>query len=181
MLKTILVLLVAIIIAFAGYVALQPSEFRVARSTTIAAPAASVFGNVNDLHKWEAWSPWAKLDPNAKVGFDGATAGQGAGFTWSGNSEVGEGRMTVTESKPNEIVSIKVDFTKPFEGTSRSEFAFKPEGDKTEVTWSMSGHQNFAEKAMCIVMNGKKMIGDQLEKGLANLKAVSEKTAASVH
>jgi hypothetical protein len=30
---------------------------------------------------------------------------------------------------------------------------------------------------MCIVFNGKKMIGDQLDQGLTQLKAVAEKKA----
>jgi uncharacterized protein YndB with AHSA1/START domain len=174
MLKKILIALVVVIAAFAVYVALQPSHFKVERSATIAAPAATVFAHVNDLHQWQAWSPWAKLDPNAKIGFEGAPAGKGAALTWSGNDKVGEGRMVVAESQPNELVSIKVDFTRPFQGSNKSEFTFKPDGNKTGVIWSMSGHQNFIEKAMCIVMNGKKMIGDQLEEGLGKLKTVAE-------
>ncbi len=179
MLKKILIVLVVAIAGFAGYVALQPSHFNVERTATIAAPPANVFGHVNDLHKWEGWSPWAKLDPNAKIGFEGAPAGTGAGFTWSGNDKVGEGRMTVTDSKPTDLVSIKVDFTRPFEGSNKSEFTFKPDGNKTAVTWAISGHQNFVEKAMCIVMNGKKMIGDQIEDGLGKLKTVAEQNTAA--
>jgi len=34
----------------------------------------------------------------------------------------------------------------------------------------MSGHQNFVAKAMCLVLNGKKMIGDQLDNGLARVE-----------
>ena len=71
MVLKIVVALVAVIAAFAAFVALQPSEYRVARSATIAAPAPEVFAQVNDFHKWEAWSPWAKLDPNAKTAFEG--------------------------------------------------------------------------------------------------------------
>jgi uncharacterized protein YndB with AHSA1/START domain len=175
MLKKILIVLVLLIAGFAGFVALQPSEFSVERTATIAAPPAAVFAHVDDLHKWEAWSPWAKLDPNAKVAYEGAPAGKGAAFTWAGNDKVGEGRMTIVESRPGELVDIKVDFTRPFEGTNSSAFAFKPAGDGTAVTWSMSGHQNFIQKAVCLVMNGKKMIGDQLDQGLAQLKTVAEK------
>jgi uncharacterized protein YndB with AHSA1/START domain len=178
MLKKILIALVVVVAGFAGFVALQPSHFKVERTATIAAPPANVFGHVNDLHQWQAWSPWAKLDPNAKIGFEGTPAGKGAALTWSGNDKVGEGRMVVTESQPNELVSIKVDFTRPFQGSNKSEFTFKPDGNKTAVTWSMSGHQKFFEKAMCIVMNGKKMIGDQLEEGLGNLKTVAEQGTA---
>ncbi len=89
-------------------------------------------------------------------------------------SEVGEGKMTLTESRPNELVKIKVDMVKPFEGTSTSEFTFKPEGDQTAVTWSMAAHHNFMEKALCLVMGGKKMMSDLMEKGLAQMKSVVE-------
>jgi uncharacterized protein YndB with AHSA1/START domain len=174
MLKKILIGLVVLVTAFAVVVALQPAEFRVSRTATIAAPAADVFGHVNDLRKWDAWSPWAKLDPAAKVGFEGPEAGKGAVFTWSGNGHVGEGRMTVAESRPGELVALNVDFTKPFEGRSTSEFAFKPEGGGTAVTWTMGGHHDFIGKAMCLIFNGRKMMGGEMEKGLANLKAVVE-------
>lgn len=174
MLKKILIALAAIVLIFLVVVAMQPSDFRVERTATIAAPPADVFAQVNDFHKWEAWSPWAKLDPTAKVAFEGAPAGQGAVMTWAGNDKVGEGKMTLVESRPNDLVKINVDFVKPFEGSIISEFTFKPEGDQTAVTWAMAGHHNFFEKALCLVMNGTKMIGDDMEKGLAQLKSVME-------
>jgi hypothetical protein len=165
---------VVIIAALLIVVAIQPSEFRVERTATIGAPADAVFAQVNDLRKWDPWSPWAKLDPNAKITFDGPEAGQGAAMGWSGNDKVGEGRMTIVESHANDDIKIKVEFVKPFEGSMGSEFGFKPNGDKTDVTWTMSGHQNFVQKAFCLIMNGKKMMGDDIEKGLAQLKAVAE-------
>ncbi len=93
-------------------------------------------------------------------------------MSWAGNSEVGAGKMTLVESRPDELVKIKVDFTEPFEGTSGAQFDFKPEG--TNVTWSMNDDHNFLEKAMCLIMNGKKMVGEQMEQGLTKLKQVSE-------
>ncbi len=174
MFKKILIALVVLIAGFAVVVALQPSDFKVERTATIDAAATAVFPHVDNLHKWEAWSPWAKLDPNAKVAFAGPEAGKDAAMSWSGNSLVGVGRMTIRESQPDNHITIKVDFTEPMEGTSTSEFTFKPEGDRTAVTWTMGGHHNFIAKAMCLVMNGKKMMGDELEKGLTQLKAVAE-------
>ena len=154
MFKKILIGLAALILIFVAIVAMQPADFRVERTTKIAAPQADVFAQVNDFHKWDAWSPWAKLDPAAKIGFEGPEAGQGAAMTWSGNNEVGEGKVTIVESRPSDLVKIKVDMVKPHEGTGTSQFDFKPEGDQTAVTWSMSGHHNFVEKAFCLVMNG---------------------------
>ena len=82
MLKKILTALAAIVVIFVIVVALQPADFRVERTTTIAAPQAELFAQVNDFHKWDAWSPWAKLDPDAKITFDGPQSGQGTVMTW---------------------------------------------------------------------------------------------------
>jgi uncharacterized protein YndB with AHSA1/START domain len=174
MLKKSLIALVVILAALLVVVAVQPSEFRVERTTTIAAPADTVFEQVNNLRKWDAWSPWAKLDPAAKISFEGPEAGQGAAMGWSGNEKVGEGKMTIVESKPNDDIKLKVDFTKPFEGSIGSEFGFKANADKTDVIWAMTGHRTFVQKAFCLVMNGDKMMGGDLEKGLSQLKSVTE-------
>jgi hypothetical protein len=174
MLKKSLIGLAALILLFVVVVAMQPDEFRVERTAPIAAPQAAVFQQVNDLRKWEAWSPWAKLDPEAKVSFEGPESGQGAAMSWAGNDKVGEGKMTVVESRANEEVKLKVDFVRPFQGSSSSEFAFKAAGEKTEVAWVISGQHNFIGKAFCLITNGQKMIGDDMEKGLAQLKAVVE-------
>ena len=90
----------------------------------------------------------------------------------------GEGKMTLTESRPNEFVKVKVEMVKPMEGSSTSEFAFKPDGDQTSVTWSMSAHHNFLQKAMCLIMNGKKMMTEAMEEGLGNMSSAL-KTARS--
>ncbi|MDB6015704.1 MAG: polyketide cyclase [Pedosphaera sp.] len=174
MLIKILLVLAVIVIAFLIVVTLQPAEYRVVRSTTISAPPAAVFAQVNDFHNWEAWSPWAKLDPAAKNTFAGAPAGVGAIFSWDGNSKVGAGQMTLADSQPDSLIKIKLDFIKPFPSTAIAEFTFKPEGNQTAVTWAMSGQKNFMSKAFCLFMNMDKMLGGEFEKGLANLKSVTE-------
>ncbi len=176
MLKKILIVLAAIVVVFVAVVAMQPSEFRVMRTATMSAPASAVFAQVNDLHKWEAWSPWAKLDPAAKNAFEGPPAGTGAIFRWAGNNQVGEGSMTITESRPNELIRFNLEFVKPMAGTSTAEFTFKPEGNQTAVTWSMTGKNNFIAKAMCLFMNMDHMVGGQFEKGLAAMKSIVEAT-----
>jgi uncharacterized protein YndB with AHSA1/START domain len=140
----------------------------------MSAPPEAVFAHVNDYHKWDAWSPWAKLDPNAKATFEGPTSGTGATMTWSGNDKVGEGRQTIVESRPDEVIRIKLDFLKPFKATSTAEFTFKPEGDQTVVTWSMYGKNDFMGKAVSLFMDCDKMVGSEFEKGLASMKAIVE-------
>lgn len=174
MIVKIVVGLAVLIIGFVGVVALQPSDYRVARSTLVAAPAPVVFAQVNDFHKWEAWSPWAKMDPAMKQSFEGPPAGTGAVYTWVGNHDVGEGRMTITESRPSDLIRVKLEFLKPFAATSFAEFTFKPEGDQTAVTWSMAGQKNLMAKGIHLFMNMDRMIGDNFEKGLAQMKSLAE-------
>jgi hypothetical protein len=173
-LLAVVIIVVVVVGALAVIVALQPSHYRVERSTTISAPAATVFAQVNDFHKWEAWSPWAKLDPAMKQTYEGPPAGTGAVYTWSGNSEVGEGRMTITDSHPNDSIKIKLEFMKPFAATNATDFTFTPQTNQTGVKWTMSGDNNFVGKAFGLFMNMDKMVGSDFEKGLTRLKAVAE-------
>ena len=174
MIKKILIGIAVLVVGFLVVVAMQPSEFRVTRTATIAAPAPAVFAQVNDLHHWEAWSPWGKIDPAMKETFAGPPAGIGAIYTWSGNKEVGEGRMTITQSRPSELIQLDLEFVRPFAGTCAVEFDFKPQGDQTAVTWTMAGKNNFMAKAVGLFMDCDKLIGGQFEQGLAQMKSVVE-------
>ena len=170
----ILALIVLVVVVFCVVVAMQPSDFKVSRSFTFSAPAAVVFEQVNDFHKWDAWSPWAKIDPAMKVTYAGPPSGVGSSYAWVGNSDVGEGKMAITQSHPSEHIAIDLDFIKPFAAKNVTEFTFKPNGDKTDVTWTMTGKNNFLMKAMSLAMNMDKMIGADFEKGLAQMKPLVE-------
>src|SRR6516225_8280290 len=116
MLKFILLGLVLIIVVLVVVISMRPSQFRVTRSATFAAPPAAVFPQVNNLHNWEAWSPWAKLDPAAKNSYSGPQEGVGSSFSWDGNHQVGAGTMTITDSQPAQLVRFQLDFLKPYKG-----------------------------------------------------------------
>lgn len=177
MTSIILLSLAAVAVIFVVIVALQPSRFRVARSRFIEAPASVVFKKVNDLHEFQTWSPFAKIDPDAKTQYEGPAAGAGASFSWAGNHKAGEGTMLITKSQRDELVRFKLDFRKPFAATNTAEFVFEPQGDQTTVTWSMSGKNNLFFKAFSLFMNCEKMVGAEFEKGLNSLKALCESSA----
>jgi uncharacterized protein YndB with AHSA1/START domain len=179
MLEKILIGLVVAVVALAVVVALQPGEFRVSRSAVIAAPPAAVFAQVNDLHNFQTWNPFARMDPQARNTFEGPAAGVGASMAWSGNSQIGEGRMTITESRPGERVRIRLDFVRPFVSTSLAEFTFVPEGGRTAVTWSMTGQKSFVAKAIHLVMSMDRMVGGQFQQGLAALGSKTAVTGAA--
>jgi uncharacterized protein YndB with AHSA1/START domain len=174
MVKKILIGLFVLAAIFAVIVEMQSPEFNVTRTATIAAPPEKVFPLVNNLKNWDSWSPWAKLDPSATNNFEGPEEGTGAKMSWAGNADVGIGLMTITESTPNELVRFELDFKKPMKQTNLAEFTFKADGANTVVIWSMSGHKNFIAKAMGLVFNCERMVGDQFDQGLASMKTIAE-------
>lgn len=178
MLIPILIGVAVLVALFLIIVAMRPSDFHVSRSLAITAPAETVFSQVNTLRQWEAWNPWGKLDPNAKMTYEGPASGVGASYAWVGNSKMGEGRSTIVESKPAELVRFRLEFFKPMKATNTAEFTFKPQGAQTVVTWSMSGKNNFMCKLFGLIVNVDKMCGCQFEKGLAAMKTIAETTAA---
>ena len=177
MLRKILLALASALVVFVVFIATRPDTFHLERSTRVDAPPDVVFAQVNDFKNWDAWSPWAKLDPNMTKTLGGAPAGVGATYAWSGNSEVGEGRMAIVESTPNERVGVRLEFVKPFAGTNMATFTFVPQGGSTHVTWAMDGERNFIGKAIGLVLNVESFLGPQFEKGLPQMKTASEAKA----
>lgn len=164
----------ALVVGFLVVVAMQSNEFKVERSVTIAAPPEAVFEYVNNHHKGLEWSPWRELDPNAKFTFEGPEEGEGARYKWSGNDKMGEGDMTIVESKPNERIHSKLHFVRPMEDDSDVYYVFKPEGDKTTLTWTMLDQHTFTSKAFCMVMGMQAVLEKDFDKGLAKLKKIVE-------
>ncbi|HTO79706.1 MAG TPA: SRPBCC family protein [Methylocystis sp.] len=171
-----------IVVALGGVIALaslKPNVFSVSRSAVIDAPAESVFARLVDFHAWKDWSPWARLDPNAKESFEGPESGVGSSMAWSGNRKVGAGKMTILECVRDELLRLKLDFERPLRGTRAASFELRPEGDATRLTWTMNGRNDFQAKLFSLFVDLDKLIGGDFEQGLANLKAlVEEKPAA---
>jgi carbon monoxide dehydrogenase subunit G len=174
MFMKILLVLAVVIVVFCVFVATRPSAFHIERSARIGAPPAAVFAQVNDFHRWDAWSPWAKMDPAMKATYSGAPAGEGAAYTWVGNSQVGEGKMTITESRPTDRITIRLEFLKPMAATNTATFTFKGNGAGTDVTWAMDGNNGFMGKAFSVFMNMDTMLGAYFEQGLGQMKLAAE-------
>jgi hypothetical protein len=179
MIAKIFIGLAAVMAIFVIVVATRPAAFRVERSASLAAAPQALFEHVNDHHKFLVWNPFLKLDPNAKITYSGPDAGVGAACAWDGNKEVGAGSCTIVESKPGELVRCRMDWKRPMEGTATVDFTFKPNGDKTVVTWAMYGQNGFMGKLVSLFIDCDKMCGPQFEKGLASLGEVATKSAVA--
>ena len=175
MLKLIGGIIVVAICVILILAAMKPSTFIVERSVSINATPDKIAPLIDDFHNWSIWSPWAKLDPTMKTVYSGAPSGVGSIYEWEGNSKVGKGRMELKSIQPAKT-SIKLDFLKPFESHNTADFVLQPEGSTTRVTWVMYGPLNFVPgKIMSVFTTMDNMIGDDFQRGLANLKAAAEK------
>jgi len=155
----------------------QPDTLTVTRSLEMPVPPGQVFPLVNDLHQMQKWSPWAKLDLQATNSFAGPESGTGAVFRWSGNSNVGEGSMEITDSVPDQQVDILLSFVQPFQSQNNVSFTFEPQGDGTLVTWTMTGEANLVTKVLGLFVDMSQMVGGQFEEGLNNLKQEAQAAA----
>ena len=168
----IVLLLILVLVIFAMT---KPNEFSIRRSISIRAPAARVYGLIEDFRRWVVWSPWEKLDPTMTKTMAGAEAGPGAVYMWEGNKKVGAGRMEIVAAEPFSRIEIKLNFLKPFAAENLTVFTLVPAGEGTNVTWQMAGVNNLMLKMMGIVMNMDKVIGRDFEEGLAAMKAEAER------
>ncbi len=176
MLKKIAIVVVVALAALLLFAATRPDSFRVERKATIQAPPEKVYGLLNDFHQWPLWSPWEKIDPAMKRTLGGPSSGVGATYAWEGNKDVGAGRMEIKESTPASKIHIQLDFMQPFESHNQTDFILTPQGNSTEVTWAMYGPANFMTKLMSVFSSMDGMVGPDFEKGLANMKAMAEKS-----
>jgi len=173
MITNILIGFAVLVVLFVIFVAMRPADFRVERTATLSGSPAILFEFVNNHHKFNQWNPFLKFDPNVKNTYSGPESGVGAVCSWEGNKRIGAGSSTIIESKPAELVRCRMDWKRPMEGTSTVDFTFKPQGDKTVVTWTMYGRNGFMGKAFSLFMNCDKMVGPQFEQGLAALGQIA--------
>ena len=169
MIQKILISLVVFLVGIAAVALLKSPDFRVERSITVAASPEDLFIWFNSHKKFNEFNPWLKMDPGAKVQYNGPEAGVGAVSAWEGRL-TGKGKATIIESRPNELIRLRMDWLGPMEGVSTVDYIFKAEGGRTTVTWAMYGkNEGLLAKVMSLVMDCESMCGPEFEKGLAEM------------
>ena len=167
----VIVSLVAIMLAYA---ATRPDSFQLARSISIKAAPEKIFPLIDDLHSFNRWNPFLKLDPDTRLTYSGPANGKGTAHEWDGNSRVGKGRLEIMDSVPASKIVMNLDMFKPIEGHNRVEFTLEPKDGATTVTWAMSGKSAYIAKVMGLFVSMDKMVGQAFEIGLADLKVLAE-------
>lgn len=181
LLKRLIVFLLVLGLLCIGAAFLLPSHSHLERSTAIGRPASQIYVLLNNYQRFNAWSPWAAKDPNAKYTYTGPTSGVGAKLAWNGDPKtVGSGSQEITESTPGKSITTALDFGDQGKATAR--FLLTPENGGTKVTWMMDADApiTFDGKFLNGVIGRfvflfmDKMVGPDYESGLAKLKALVE-------
>lgn len=166
-----------LVLGLLAVIATRPAEYHIERSLSMAAAPDVVYAQVNDLGKFSEWSPWQKLDPAMKSDISNPSTGVGASYHWTGNDQVGEGKMSITDSVANDKVVMDLAFLKPMESQAMVTVSMVPDADGSKVTWAMDGKNDFMGKAFALFADMDAMLGKDFSEGLANLKTVTEATA----
>jgi uncharacterized protein YndB with AHSA1/START domain len=170
----VLVVLAVLMAGFFIYVAVQPSEYLIARETVVKASPEAIFPHINNSKKMNDWMPWKEHDPQVVTTFSGPEEGVGSTSSWNSPGQMGEGEAVVLESQPNKLVKTRLSNKRPFKMEQLAEVSLEPVAEGTKVRWAVSGNNTFMGRLMCVFINMDKMIGGQFEKGLSNLKATVE-------
>lgn len=166
-LKVIGAIVLMFVVAVFVIANIMPSSYRVERSIDIAAPPAVVFGEVDDLSRWTAWSPWIARDPGIRNAYSGPSAGVGAKVTWTSDGS-GAGTQVIVVSKPPSRIETDLDFGE--QGISRAYFDFVPQDGGTRVTWGLSGEMSGPLGGL-LAAQMDRWIGADYEDGLRRLEA----------
>ena len=177
MLKKIL-LVIAILIALPLIIALfVKTEYAIQKEITINKPKQLVFDYIVLLKNQDHFSKWANMDPNMKKTYQGTDGTIGFISAWeSTNEEVGTGEQEIKKITEGERIDFELRFIKPFEATESAFMNTESISEnETKVVWGFNGHMPYPMNFMMLFMNIEKMIGDDLQTGLDNLKAELDK------
>lgn len=178
LLKWIAGIAVALVVVFFAGGYLLPGEAVVQRQVRIAAPPEKVYALVSSIRRFNEFSPWAEIDPNTKYTFEGPETGAGQKMSWdSADPNVRRGSLTIVDAVPGRRVGTELDF----EGMAPASASFElaPDGSGTAVTWGLKAPLNGAAERWFGIAMMDRIVGGMYEKGLAKLKAIAEKEAAT--
>lgn len=159
-----------VLLVLAGF--LVSPKVHVERTLTMKASPGKIFEQINTLKNWEKWSPWHKLDPEMKLQYSGPESGVGAKYAWQSQKHgVGNGSLTISKSVSEQEVETVMVFDK---GGGVGDFKLEKAGEGTKVVWSMDADMGKNPLARYMGLAMDKMVGPDFQKGLENLRQLSE-------
>ena len=170
----IILLIIAIPLTLA---ALLTNDYSIERETTINRPGQTVFDYIKYLKNAGTYNKWVMMDPNLRKDFKGTDGAPGFVYYWdSDNKNVGKGEQEIKAIREGKRIDYEIRFLKPFVNTSYAHITtVQVQPNQTKVTWVFNGKRNYPMKIFHLLFNLKKMLGNDLQTSLGNLKTVLEK------
>lgn len=174
--KKLLKLLLFLVVLVLTLSAFVDGRYAVQREVTIVASKSKVYQYVKFIKNQAYYSKWQKMDPHMKRIYKGEDGTVGFVARWESEKEnVGVGEQEITRLEPNCRIETELRFEKPFEQTDCAFFSFEDEGDfETKVVWGFTGEFKYPMNLMIFFIDLDKMVGDDLQHGLNNLKDILE-------
>lgn len=170
-----------LVVAFVLVALLGPGDCRLERSVDIKAPKSVIYKKIADYNNWQKWSPWADIDSSCQYEYYGSQGQVGAGFRWRGTGKAGEGDMHTVDMVENKSLSALITFFKPWRSVSEAALRLDDGDDgATRVTWSFSQSYTFLQRPIMLLLNVKKTISSDYERGLARLKGLCEREVSGM-
>jgi uncharacterized protein YndB with AHSA1/START domain len=175
-LLTVAGIIAGIIVLVLILATVAPKAYTVQRSINIAKPRKLVFDYVKYLRNQDHYSKWMMTDPNKRMTYTGTDGTEGFSTAWDSDmKEAGKGHQTINKILPGERIDIRVVFIKPFAGIADTYIATTPVTEhSTTVDWHFYSKMAFPMNAMLLFMNMDKLLGNDMEISLNNLKKVLE-------
>jgi effector-binding domain-containing protein len=153
-----------------------PDQARVERSIVIQRPATHVFAVLNGFSRFNAWSPWAMLDPKTRYRFEGAAEGVGAKMSWvSDDPTVGQGSQEILAAVPNSNIKLRLQFG-PNKAEANYDIQDTPGG--VQLTWTLVSDFGWDIAGRYFGLFFDRTVGADFDRGLARLKALVEQLPA---
>lgn len=148
---------------------------KIVKSTQIARPLQDVFAYLKLTKNQDNFSVWNMTDPSMNKKYLGNDGTVGFVYSWdSTNKNVGAGEQEITSIEEGKSIGYEVRFSRPMKNVGKIYFLFSSPGNGvTSVTWIFDSPSKFPFSLLSPIF--KRILGKDLEKGLANLKNILEK------
>lgn len=145
--------------------------FSVQKNVEIDKNIEEVYAAVSNFDTWPKWSPWLCQEPECPVTVSGTPGAAGHRQFWDGKL-IGSGEMTLKEVTAGSVLNYDLLFLKPWKSRSQAGFTFAASGDRTQVTWWMTGTLPIFLFFMKKMMSA--WVGGDFKRGLSMLKELLE-------
>ena len=152
-------------------------DYTIAREITINKPNDSIFDYIKYLKNQDNYSVWNRKDPKSIKNYSGQDASVGFQSSWdSQDPNIGAGTQEIVKIVDNKRLDMEIRFKRPMTSIATAFMQTDKISDtKTKVIWSFSGKFDYPVNAIMPIIGVKKMLGNDMQKSLDDLKVLLEK------